>query len=404
MSILTKILLALVVISIFPVLYMGAGVLSVNEIWRKKVASYEKAVAEEKKLVELLTHGDFTAQTSSYTPPLKAKGTLGVVQLTAARDSLKVGRSRMWYGTIDPVTINPADGTLTALLVTSERLPPATVENHGIKDLSAVYVFSNPPVADGIPRKNWQSAFDKNTHRYLGEFVVNNLVIGPEGLPADYKVPLKATTPLTAADVEAIRQGGADVVIYEAMPSDEHDVFLGHTDDEIRNYVPEKTVDQYLADGKDIEKFPALKADPALSLSVEDGVDPETGSKVKLFRRPLRRYDTIFRDAAELLDDINNQLLVDKKELEYAVRAEARGKEEGLKLDANKLAAEEELKVLASETAIAKIHLEELDAKVKQLTQELKTQLATNKRLTDEIAGRKTAALSPAAGTTALNQ
>jgi hypothetical protein len=394
MSILTKILLAFVVIAIFPVIFLSAGVLNVNNVWQKKVADMNRVLDTEQKRNEVLKNGDFTAQTSVYTPPLPEKGKLGVAQLLAARDVLKVGRSRMWFGTVNAAAIDEANQTVSVQIVTNE--PKADLIPHGIKDQAQLFLFSNPPF-DALNKA--KSVFDKNNHRYLGEFAVTGLVVGPEGLPATSALPLKATLPLTTEEWQQIRQGGADIVLYDAMPSDQHDVFLGASEQEIRNFLPDSSVEQYLADGKDIEKFPNLKADPELSLSVEDGVDP-TGAKVKLFRRPLRRYDHIFRDAAERLVDINNELLVVSKEFEYAVRAEKRGVEEGMKLDANKIAAQEELKVLQREQAIAKAHLDTLNKQVADLTQELKNQLATNKRLTEEIAGRKTALMAPPAEST----
>jgi hypothetical protein len=400
MSILTKVLLGFVVIAIFPVIFLAAGVLNVNNIWRNKVATLTATLEAEQKQNEILKNGDFLARTSTYRPPLKAKGTLGVAQLIAARDALKVGRSRMWQANLNAQSIDEANQAVTIqmVLVPPEPLPVAPLPAHGIKDAAQVFLFSNPTFADIGKTK---SAFEKNNHRYLGEFVVSGLVVGPEGVPANNNLPLKATMPMTAEEWQQVRQAGGDIVVYDAMPSDEHDVFLGLTPEEIKTYLPDSSVEQYLADGQDIEKFPALKADPELSQSVEDGVDPSTGAKVKLFRRPLRRYDHIFRDYSDRIVDVSNELLLVTKEFDYAKRAEKRGVEEGMKLDASKLAAEAELKVLQREQAIVKAHLDVLEAKVAELTKELKTQLDTNKRLTEEIAGRKTAMMAPPADATA---
>ena len=45
MSLMTKILMGFVVAAVFPLLYMAAGVLKVNGVWRIKVQQFEKAVA-----------------------------------------------------------------------------------------------------------------------------------------------------------------------------------------------------------------------------------------------------------------------------------------------------------------------------------------------------------------------
>jgi len=397
MSILTKILLAFVIIAVFPVVYFAAGVLNINQAWRTKVASLNKMLEADQKQNELLKNGDFKAQTSNYTPPLAPKGELGVAQLTAARDALKVGRSRMWYATLNPQSLDDAAQTL--IIQMQGTAPNSPLKEHGIKDQAQIFVFSNPP-NDGMNQN--KSAFDKSSHHYLGEFTVNNLVVGPEGIPASADLPLKAASPLTAAEWQLLRGGSGELVVYDAMPSDQHDVFLGLSEQEIRTYIPDQTAEQYLADGKDIEKFPALKADPELSQSVVDGVDPTTGAKIKVFHRPLRRYDLIFRDAAARLTAINNRLLMITKELEYAKRAEAKATAQLTKLDEIKAAAQDEMNVLQREQKIAQTHLTALQAKVAELTQELKTQLATNRRLAEEIAGRKTAMLpAPPANATA---
>jgi hypothetical protein len=298
----------------------------------------------------------------------------------------------MWYATLTPASLDDAAQTLTLQIETSE--PKGPLIEHGIKDQAQVFLFSNPPI-DGINKA--KSAFDKNSHRYFGEFTVNGLVVGEEGKPANNNLPLRATIKMTDAEWAQLRQGAGDIVLYDAMPSDQHDAFLGFSEEDLRSFLPESTVEQYLADGKDIEKFPNLKNDPELSQAVEDGVDPTTGAAIKVFRRPLRNYDVAFRDFNARLTDINNELVIVSKELEYATRAKTRGEEEIKKLDGLKETANAELAVLQREKAIAEAHLKTLDTKVAELTQELKNQLTTNKRLTEEIAGQKTTMISPPA-------
>jgi hypothetical protein len=388
MSILTKILLALVVIAIFPMVFLAAGVLNVNQVWRSKYSEYEtRLMADEAKNV-LLENGDFKAQTSNYTPPLPADGELGVAQLTAARDRLKMGRSRMWYARFPNNGADPTAQTVSAEVVDNLKNAFEPAGGHGIKNEAQLFLFSNPD-----PKTLDRSEFDKQNHHYFGEFVVTNV--------AGNRLTLQPSVPLTAAEWALFAQGGGELVVYDAMPSDQHEVFIGFDEAELRTFLPDSMVEQYWADGKNIDDFPALKADPELSLSVEDGVDPKTKAKIKVFRRPLRSYDLIFRDAALRLVDINNELLIQQKELEYAERAVIKGNEEVARLDEAKRTAEEELKLLGRERMIAEAHLTALNAKVAELTEELKTQLATNKRLAEDIAGRKTASLAPTADSTA---
>jgi hypothetical protein len=420
MSILTKVLLVFVVLAIPPVIYFAAGALSNTESWQKRVATLTAERDSELQAVELLKNGDRAAQMNPLRPPLAPKGTPGIAQLRAARDTLVVGRSRMWYGTIPPASIRDAEGTLM-LAVDTGPLPPSSppgkkreeVRNHGVKESMKLYVFSNAPTDQTDPSKRWKSIINPSTHKYLGEFIVTGFAVPAGETPDNNFLPVKPSKTLTTDDWEAIRLGGTDIVFYDAMPSDERDAFVGLEPGEIRRLLlpppsagpPSKevelSVEQYVADGKNIDDFPILKNDPVLGKLTEPGPDPKTGARVNLFRRPLSRYDILFNDVTERIADLKNKAAAEQKELDFAKNAVTNFMGIEAKQTTRKTSLETELQLLEQEKMQAEKHLAVLEAKVAELTRELKTQLATNKKLTDEIAGRKTAALPPEDATAA---
>jgi hypothetical protein len=89
--------------------------------------------------------------------------------------------------------------------------------------------------------------------------------------------------------------------------ADNHEIFAGLSDDELRKLVPEDLLAEYLKDGK-----PAEPGDP------EDCIDPKT----KKYVRPLIDYGVAFQqndvDRSELVDLLQNEMR-DKKSVEDAL-------------------------------------------------------------------------------------
>lgn len=379
MSILTKVLIGLVVIAVFPLTYFAAAALKVHEVWRAKVEAYEKAVAQQREINFTLLHGDARARLDRYVPGKPVNGTPGVEQYETARDNLMLGRGRFWYSERVANSIDQANGTFKVEIKdenveAGQRQP---LVEHGIKDKSFLYVFQL--------RHNGEAASDD---RYVGEFVVNGLTLGDDGKPTDATVALRPAQPLNAAQWAALSGGSGIWVIYEHMPIDDHDVFNNLPEEEIRAVVPASVAAEYVNDDKP-PSDEVLNDDKLKPFIVED---PATGAKK--FLRPLRDYQQIFRNAALRSAEIDDRLVILKKEKAFADQAKVQAEKLIADLDARKAALNAESGRLDAELAVVRAHSEKLTALLAQVEQDLQNRLAENRRLADELAGRgKTASL-----------
>jgi hypothetical protein len=382
MSILTKVLIGLVVVAVFPLFYFTAAALKVQHSWRNTVDDYFQAVAAQEKANFEKLHGDEKARLVKYDPSRPAVGSPGLLQLQTARDNLKHGRGRLWYARRDASLIDTNTGTLKVQILdenveSQNRLP---LKEHGIKDKSFVYLFQlahNQMAPGGNPAAD---------DRYIGEFIVSGLSVDANtGLPSDHLLPLRPALPLTTAEWDEIKQGSGDWIIYEHMPIDDHHLFSGLDEQQIRDRLPDSVENEYVFDNK--PPSDAVLADPKLAAMIVE--DKDTGAKK--FLRPLRDYQQAYRQVAVRLAEINDRLVILKKEKEYADAAKVQAEALIASLDARKAKLEADKAVVEAELAVTKAHAEKLQAAVAQVQQELQARLAENRRLGEAISGGKTA-------------
>jgi hypothetical protein len=387
MSILTKVLIGLVVVAVFPLVYFAAAALKVQQAWRSKVQAFEKAVVQQQEQNYALQHGDARARLERYVPGKPTNGTPGIDQYEAARDGLMLGRGRYWYAECVKDSIDPTNGKLKAEIKDEnvESNPRQPLVAHGIKDKSFLYVFQL--------RHDGTSSSDD---RYVGEFVVDGLTLDADGKPTDALVPLRPALPMDAAKWNALSSGSGVWVIYEHMPIDDHDVFNNLTEQEVRGSVPASVAAEYANDDKP-PSDEVLSSDKLKQFIVED---PATGAKK--FLRPLRDYQQIFRNVALRSAEIDDRLTILKKEKAFADQAKVQAEQLIANMDARIAKLNGEKQKLDGELAVVRNLREKLTATLAQVEQDLQNRLAENRRLADELAGRsKTAALFEPAGTAA---
>lgn len=376
MSILTKVLLGLVVVATLPLLYLTSATMKVNHTWRVKVREFDKAVAAQAAQNFDLLHGDRNARVESYDPAKPVVGKPGVRQLEAALESLKRGRGRFWYAIRNKASIDPMTGTLKVEIYDANVENPSDrkpLNEHQIKDKSFVYLFQLRHDGAKAPED-----------RYLGEFVVN-------GLPPDATdalVPLKPSVPLDQAGWDALTNGVDQWIVYEHMPLDDHDVFNDLTEDEIRGRVPTSVAEEYVNDKK--APTDAVTSNAQLQQFVVE--DKDSGQKV--FLRPLRDYQQIFRNLSSQMSELSDRLTVLRKEHEFALSAKTKAEQLIVQLDSRKKKLDEEKLLLDQELALIRTKRESLDGVLAEAQKSLATRLSENKRLADQLAGlgRKTAA------------
>ena len=229
------------------------------------------------------------------------------------------------------------------------------LKEHQIKDKSFVYLFQLRH--DGVKAQE---------DRYLGEFVVN-------GLPPDATdalVPLKPSVPLDAAGWDVLNNGVDQWIVYEHMPIDDHDVFSDLTEDEIRTRVPSAVAEEYVNDKK--EPTDAVLSSEQLKQYVVE--DKDTGRKV--FLRPLRDYQQIFRNLSIQTAEMNDRLTVLRKEHDFATRAKVKADDLIKKLDDRKKMLDAEKALLDSELALVRTKREQLDAVLAEEEKNLATRIS----------------------------
>lgn len=389
MSIFTKILLGLVLIAAFPAIYLAAGVLNVQGAWRVKVAEFEKALKNKTDENKLLEFGSDEARSLPYVPgkPLQPNQTLGVVQLEVARNTLLYQNGNVWYATRVTPSINPDLGTLKIVVYDNDftntnfggdpnaggrkELPATstTGPTHGITNNMVLYIFQ------------MKHNGDRTTgDRYVGEFVVDGLI--------ENNIPLKPTRPLTPAQWSKLSEGDPQWVVYDRMPADVREAFIGLSEEEIRARVSPESAPLYINDNQPATD--AMLADEKLSKYIEG--DDKTGKK---FLRPLNDYLEAFRSAERQLDEMAVKLQIEQGELAFAKAAEKNEIAISEKLDARKAMLEKDKVVVEEELKVVKEHSEKLAAAVEAMKQELSRLLAENRALREgkPPAAGKTAAM-----------
>jgi chromosome segregation ATPase len=144
-----------------------------------------------------------------------------------------------------------------------------------------VYLFEQGPAqlpaADGKPRGR----------QYLGEFRVRDA--------AAQQATLVPVNPLDGFEQQRLAASRAPWVIYETMPSDRHEIFAGMTEEQLKQRIPAKSVQEYIRHGKE--------ATPDDDEARQVGYDADgkrlppnqlANAAKRLYQRRLRDYATEF--------------------------------------------------------------------------------------------------------------
>lgn len=149
--------------------------------------------------------------------------------------------------------------------------------------------------------------------QYVGEFSASNV--------DDKKILLKPTAKLTARETDRLKKlakGKGSWVLYEMLPQDNHELFAGLTDEQLKAMLPAGTLPEFLKDGK-----PAAQDDPK---------DRVRGGK---YVRQLRDFGVLLSVEQKhriLLTDSIEAAKTDKLLLDKAL-ADAQKQEESCKKD-----------------------------------------------------------------------
>lgn len=369
MSILTKVLIGLVIVAVFPVIYFAGGVLNMQDVWHKKVQQLQAQVKQEQARYDLLLNGDLESQTAQITPGKPVKGTPGYTQWKTARDAMMRGVGRVWYARPVAASISGETGTLSIEMFddkvndTGFGTTRQPLSAHGLTDKTFLYVFQMNHNGEPMEGKD----------RYVGEFIVNGLPPGAN----EPLIPLKPTFPLPKEEWDRLKadSGGQQWVVYDKMPQDSRDLFVGQSREEIAKQVPAGVVDEYEFDNQ--PPTDAVRNNEYLKQFIVK--DPKSGAEK--FLRPLRNYAQIFQGSAEQLSDLNMRLQVLKREKDFADQALANLEKTAIPaLDAHRMRLEKEKALVDADLTVVNGQAERLAAAVEQMRQEIVRLVTENKQ------------------------
>jgi regulator of replication initiation timing len=256
---------------------------------------------------------------------------------------------------VTPAGFDPKTETL--------KIAVETPQPSGIDKDSIVFLFEQGEPTNPDPTKGPQ---------YLGEFRVTE--------SAGQQATLVSVQLLDDFEKQRLARSHGPWALYETMPVDRFDIFTGLSDEQLRKWLPEKSIQEYLRHGK------AATRD-----------DDEFRRLGDSYQRRLRDYasefDALARQRIVMLADMaavtkDNERL--KSSLASAKEIEAFRQEELRKLGIDRAGIVKERKVMEQHLATVQQQL----ANAKQL---LAQALAENRRLADQLSGRQSAPAGPGA-------
>ncbi len=384
------ILVELIFLATLGFLLLATEVVTINAILRSQVNRNQKdldtALAQDDALRNGTTNGAIIGQLANRETPVKTtkddQGNDVIDSLAELDHKLLIAtrlRGRVWRNVTPAGQINPQTGALTVNL-------PAPVPA-GIKPDTEVYVFEDGPpqalAATGAPRDP----------QYLGEFHVAQ--VGPQ------QASLQPALPLDELERRRLAASRGPWIIYETMPLDRHEIFAGKTEQELKQLLPAKSVNEYLRQDK-----PATADDDPLRVI---GLD-ENGNRLppgdlakatkKLYQRRLRDYasefDVLARRRAVMLADI----VAVKQDIARLTTAQDIAKNMQAYREDEKQKLTSDLAGITKEKDAIDHHLAQLRqqlARARELTAELQRR---NNQMADELAARQLRSRAPGNGAT----
>lgn len=273
-------------------------------------------------------------------------------------------RGRVWRDVM-PAGVDPQTGTVRAIV---EAPQPS-----GIRPDTILFLFEQGEPAQPDPTRGAQ---------YLGQFRVTGVV--------EKEVTLEPIAPLDEIadkfELERLSHSSGPWVFYETMPVDQHDLLAGQSEEQLRQELPEQSVQEYIRDGTeagpDDDQWHRAGYDEEGNLLGPD--DTEKAVRVA-YRRRLRDYTVEFEELARervlLLADVN-AVTTDNQRLQTAL-ASARELQGFREEELRKLQID--LAGVTKEREAIESHLAMVEQQLADIEQQLASTLRENRRLADEL-------------------
>jgi hypothetical protein len=202
MSIWSKVLVGLILVTVLPFFYLSVRLLKTNQAWRTQVNAWEKKVRE-------MEDGN----------PALAK--LSMSDLTRALENEKTllhdvvaDRGRVWTGVKPERPFDAATGEGAVIVDTPNP--------HQIQPKMILFAFSGS--------------------NYLGEFIVTNVEAA--------KVSLRKNLEMSDRQLKRLAAATGEWTLTEVMPIDRHDIFAGMEKEALEKALPAESLKEYLKDGQ----------------------------------------------------------------------------------------------------------------------------------------------------------
>lgn len=231
-----KILIGLIFLTIPVNFFFACRTLKTHDVWRSEIARLETKIAQVEKENDELEFGVYNEKEVLADKTGKTVLTVekkGIRQLTQELDTVMFQRGRAWFDA--RTTINSETGE-----VVLEILAP---DPHNIVQGTLLFCFDNSPVDEG--------------GAYIGKFKVtaveNNQVSMVPAMNCNSR-----GEPLPEL-VSKLKKSGDNWNVYEKSPVDERALFADMTEAQLRELLPESSVEEYIKDGKDDPDHPGAK-------------------------------------------------------------------------------------------------------------------------------------------------
>ena len=293
-------------------------------------------------------------------------------------------RGRVWRNAVPVGQIDPTTNQLQVdFPVVAPPVDPDTGEATEKPADSGNLTLS----ADAIVFVFEQGNFANENKKYIGDFHVLQV----SGRQATFKWLGNSEVDPDAFARVAASQG--PWIIYESMPMDRYDLFEEFAEEELRQILPESSVEEYLR-----HNTPKQDDDDPMRLVgvTENGNLPNEGEEIvsEHYYRMLRAYDDIFmsykKENTELIALIKGSTLDLQKldaALEGAKKLQAHREEERSML-------ENDLEMIVKERKAMEDHLNSLQSQIAKAERLLSETLAMNAKLATELT-RSQAPLKP---------
>jgi len=383
---------------------LAAETLRINGVLRKQVNQQEKQLDEitaeiaalkdgsqDGAVLGRLAAGEPALQMPENAEAIKSIGQVSHELLMATRR-----QGRVWRNVV-PAGPDPKVPGGISVGVAAPK-PPGFTTN------SVVYVFEQEieppkpaPTADGDqpappqppPRPVQQPG---RKLQYLGDFVIAAV--------NGQNATLVPAHPMLPTDIEMRRLAASrgPWIMYETMPADRYEIFAGMTDEQLKNLLPPKSVEEYLRHGKEA----TADDDPHRKVGLDENgnqLPPEDIGKAAkvVYQRRLRDYAVELDEIWRRRIAMRAQIEAVTKDIEQLQAAQKSAQQLQTALTAEQQKLTTELAGVRKEREAIQQHLaqvEQLLAKARQLTAEV---MAQNRKLADELTARQLG-VRPASG------